>query len=87
MQASFPQAGIERNHITSKMKTWKRDYWYLASILHRPGFGWNVNENRLVAQEKVWNDFVREQPQLRRYRDMQFSNFIQWGHIFGCWEN
>ncbi|KAI8559892.1 hypothetical protein RHMOL_Rhmol04G0211200 [Rhododendron molle] len=59
MQASLPQAGIEQNHIATKMKAWKREYSYLATMLHCPGFGWNANEKRLVVEDEVWNDFFR----------------------------
>ncbi|KAI8524383.1 hypothetical protein RHMOL_Rhmol02G0281600 [Rhododendron molle] len=42
-----------------KIKKWKRDYFYLDAILQIPGFGWNPNENKLVVQNDVWNEFVR----------------------------
>ncbi|KAI8542477.1 hypothetical protein RHMOL_Rhmol08G0140700 [Rhododendron molle] len=59
MRVSFPEADIKENHIEGKIKKWKRDYFYLDAILQIPGFGWNPNENKLVVENDVWNEFVR----------------------------
>ncbi|KAI8524382.1 hypothetical protein RHMOL_Rhmol13G0146000 [Rhododendron molle] len=45
------------------------------AILQIPGFGWNPNENKLVVQNDVWNEFVRTRPQLRQFRDREFPNY------------
>ncbi|KAI8543478.1 hypothetical protein RHMOL_Rhmol08G0221600 [Rhododendron molle] len=41
------------------IKKWNRDYFYLDAILQIPEFGWNPNENKLVVENDVWNEFVR----------------------------
>ncbi|XP_058215640.1 uncharacterized protein LOC131326774 [Rhododendron vialii] len=87
MQASFPEAGIEPNHILRKMKYWKRGFFYVTEILHRPGFGWDSNENKVVAEYEVWEELIRDRPQVRLYRDRQIPKFNRLGHIFGRREN
>ncbi|KAI8524498.1 hypothetical protein RHMOL_Rhmol13G0153800 [Rhododendron molle] len=29
------------------------------AMLRRPGFGWNPNENKLVVENEIWNEFVQ----------------------------
>ncbi|KAI8543375.1 hypothetical protein RHMOL_Rhmol08G0212400 [Rhododendron molle] len=87
MQASFPEAGIKPNHTLTKMKYSKRDFFYVTEMLHSPGFGWDSNENKVVVEDEVWNELIRDRPQVRHYRDMQFPKFNQLGHIFGLREN
>ncbi|KAI8571750.1 hypothetical protein RHMOL_Rhmol01G0143000 [Rhododendron molle] len=87
MRVSFPEAGIKENHIEGKIKKWKRDYYDLDAILQIPGFGWNPNENKLVVENDVWNEFVQNWPQLRHFRDREFPNYNRWGHCFVRQEN
>ncbi|XP_058179272.1 uncharacterized protein LOC131298025 [Rhododendron vialii] len=87
MRVSFLEAGIKQNHIEGKIKKWKRDYFYLDAMLRSPGFGWNPNENKLVVENDVWNEFIRDCPQLRHFRDMEFPKCDRWGHCFVRQEN
>ncbi|KAI8543480.1 hypothetical protein RHMOL_Rhmol08G0221600 [Rhododendron molle] len=59
MRVCFLEAGIKENHIEGNIKKWNRDYFYLDAILQIPEFGWNPNENKLVVENDVWNEFVR----------------------------
>ncbi|KAI8524499.1 hypothetical protein RHMOL_Rhmol13G0153800 [Rhododendron molle] len=43
----------------TKIKKWKSDYRILDAMLRRPGFGWNPNENKLVVENEIWNEFVQ----------------------------
>ncbi|KAI8568889.1 hypothetical protein RHMOL_Rhmol02G0235500 [Rhododendron molle] len=82
MQASFPQGGIKKFHIESKMKYWKATCFRLQDMLQIFGFGWNENENRLAVENEVWNEFVKVNRQFRNMRDMQFPMFNRWSHCF-----
>ncbi|KAI8551100.1 hypothetical protein RHMOL_Rhmol06G0158700 [Rhododendron molle] len=53
-------------------------------MLRRPRFEWNPNENKLVVENEIWNEFIQDHRHLRYFRDKQFLNFNRWAYCFVC---
>ncbi|KAI8554841.1 hypothetical protein RHMOL_Rhmol05G0128300 [Rhododendron molle] len=87
MRVSFPRGGINEIHIEAKIKKWKSDYRIVDAMLRRPGFGWNPNENKLVVEDGIWNDFVQDHRFQRHFWEKQFPHFNRWAYCFVSDEN
>lgn len=50
---------LTKEHIKNRLKTWRKQFGVLKEILAHRGFVWNETQKMVVADNSVWNDYIR----------------------------
>lgn len=58
MNTSF-QLNLTEDHIMDRLRTWKKQYGVLKEILNQSGFEWDETRQVIVADDSVWNDYIK----------------------------
>lgn len=50
---------LTKDHIRNRLRTWKKHYGVLKELLSHPGFRWDEKWKMIIANDSVWNDFIK----------------------------
>jgi hypothetical protein len=50
---------VTKGHIKNRLKTWRKQFGVLKELLAHRGFVWNKTQKMVVANDSVWNDYIR----------------------------
>lgn len=50
---------LSKEHIRNRLRTWKKQYGILKELLSNPGFKWDEMRKMIVANDSVWDDYVK----------------------------
>lgn len=50
---------LSKENIRNRLKTWKKLYVVLKELLSQGGFGWDEKRKMVVADESVWNEYIK----------------------------
>lgn len=50
---------LTKEHIRNRLKTWKKQYGVLKELLAQNGFKWDEARKMVVADNSVWNDYIK----------------------------
>ena len=60
LEVSLPNSGLKAEpHIKSRMKTWNKHFNIVYDMVHTSGFGWDEEKNCVVAEDSVWEEYVK----------------------------
>ncbi|RYR67474.1 hypothetical protein Ahy_A03g013858 isoform B [Arachis hypogaea] len=60
---------ITKNHIKNRMKTLKNHFTEAYDLFHHlTGLTWNLITRKFEAEEKVWQDFIKEKPHAEKMK-------------------
>lgn len=50
---------LTKEHIKNRLKTWRKQFGVLKELLAHSGFMWNETKKMVVADNSVWNDYIK----------------------------
>lgn len=50
---------LTKDHIKSRLKTWKKQYGVLKDLLTQRGFKWEKAQKMVVADDSAWNNYIK----------------------------
>ncbi|KAF8403690.1 hypothetical protein HHK36_011794 [Tetracentron sinense] len=74
---------LTKEHIRSRLKTWKKQYGVLKELLAQRGFEWDEERKMVIANDSVWNDYIKEHPDARSFRARLVENYDELCIIIG----
>ncbi|KAF8395743.1 hypothetical protein HHK36_019694 [Tetracentron sinense] len=77
---------LTKEHIRSRLKTWKKQYVVLKELLAQSGFEWDETRKMIVANDSVWNDYIKEHPDARTFRARLIENYDELCIIIGNYQ-
>ncbi|KAJ7960504.1 L10-interacting MYB domain-containing protein [Quillaja saponaria] len=77
------QLDITKYHVRNHLKTWKKQYDILRELLDETGFQWDKKERMVVANNIVWNEYIKINPDARLLKGRVIKNYDQLCIIFG----
>ena len=51
--------GLTKEHVRSRLKTWKKRFHILKELLAHKGFEWDEAKKRVAAENSVWNNYIK----------------------------
>ncbi|KAL2627879.1 hypothetical protein AAZV13_07G199000 [Glycine max] len=74
---------LTKEHIKNRLKTWRKQFGVLKELLAHSGFMWNETKKMVVADNSVWNDYIKAHPDARIFRAKSIENYDQLCTILG----
>lgn len=85
MNTSF-QLNLTEDHIMDRLQTWKKQYGVLKEILNQSGFEWDETRQVIVADDSVWNDYIKVNPDARLLQGQVIENYEELSVIVGNYD-
>ncbi|XP_042483561.1 L10-interacting MYB domain-containing protein-like isoform X2 [Macadamia integrifolia] len=70
-------------HVRNRLKTWKKRYGVLKELLSQSGFEWDETQKMVIANDSVWNEYVKTHPDAKAFRARCIENYDELCLIFG----
>lgn len=51
--------GLTKEHIRSRLKTWRKQFLILKELLAHKGFEWDDAKKMVAADNSVWNNYIK----------------------------
>ncbi|RWR94855.1 putative myb/SANT-like domain-containing protein [Cinnamomum micranthum f. kanehirae] len=87
LKQKLPGSGIKaKPHIDSRIKTMKKDFRVVYDMLNGEncsGFGWDPQKNVVVAEDEVWNGYVKTHKGAGQWSSRSFPHYEMLCTIFG----
>ncbi|KAJ9561781.1 hypothetical protein OSB04_006941 [Centaurea solstitialis] len=84
LDVSLPNSGLKvEPHLKSRMKTWKTHFSIVYDMVHTSGFGWDEEKNCVVAEDSVWDEYVKSHKGAANFRGKPFPFYDKLCTIFG----
>ncbi|XP_068494616.1 uncharacterized protein [Phaseolus vulgaris] len=74
---------VTKGHIKNRLKTWRKQFGILKELLAQRGFMWNETKKMVVADNSVWNDYIKVHPDARIFQAKSIENYDQLCAILG----
>ncbi|WJX38013.1 hypothetical protein P8452_25715 [Trifolium repens] len=74
---------VTKGHIKNRLKTWRKQFGVLKELLAHRGFVWNKTQKMVVANDSVWNDYIRDHPDAKVFRAKSIENYDKLCIILG----
>lgn len=78
----FP-LGFTKDHVRSRIKTWKKLYGCVKELLDHSEFRWDEKRKMVIADDPVWHDYVKVNPDLRFLRGQIIEKYAELCIIIG----
>ncbi|XVE59852.1 hypothetical protein DITRI_Ditri05aG0080200 [Diplodiscus trichospermus] len=78
------QLDLTREHISNRLKTWKKQYEILKGLLHDSEFEWDDTQTMVMASDSAWSRYIKRNPDARLFRGRIIRNYTELCAIFGC---
>lgn len=73
---------VEENQMKLRYSAMKKDYGVIKTLLSQPGFHWDGQKQMVVADDKVWENYVAVRRDARPYRWRSFPLYDKMSIIF-----
>ncbi|XWS62657.1 hypothetical protein CRYUN_Cryun06bG0029500 [Craigia yunnanensis] len=73
---------LEENQIKNRYNVMKKDYGVVKTLLGRNGFGWDETRQMVVADDKVWDNYIPVRSEARPFRRKSFPLYKIMSTIF-----
>ncbi|KAG7978191.1 hypothetical protein I3843_05G071800 [Carya illinoinensis] len=73
---------LEENQIKNRYNVMKKDYGVVKTLLGHDGFGWDETRHMVVADDKVWDNYIAVRSEARPFRRKSFPLYKQMTVIF-----
>ncbi|PON90017.1 Myb/SANT-like domain containing protein [Trema orientale] len=73
---------LEENQIKNRYNVMKKDYGVVKTLLSHAGFGWDEIRQMVVADDKVWDNYIAIKSEARPFRRKSFPLYNQMSIIF-----
>ncbi|XXG54439.1 hypothetical protein AAC387_Pa03g2315 [Persea americana] len=87
LKQKLPRSRIKAQpHIDSRIKTMKKDFRIVYDMLNGEncsGFGWDPHKNVVVAEDEVWNAYVKTHKGVGQWRSRSFPHYEMFCTVFG----
>ncbi|KAJ4970275.1 hypothetical protein NE237_003374 [Protea cynaroides] len=77
---------LNKEHIRNRLKTWKKQYGVLKELLAQRGFQWDERQKMVVANDSVWNEYIKANPDAKALRSRFIENYNDWCMILGDYQ-
>ncbi|OIW13242.1 hypothetical protein TanjilG_14175 [Lupinus angustifolius] len=77
------QLHLMKEHIKNRLKTWKKQYDILKELLKHSSFEWDQNRKMVMADDSVWNEYIKINPDARVLKGRVIRNFNELCVIIG----
>ncbi|KAJ4979223.1 hypothetical protein NE237_010003 [Protea cynaroides] len=74
---------LMRDHVRNRLKTWKKQYVVLRELLSHSGFEWDETQRMVIANDSVWNDYIKTHPDAKAIRARYIENYHELCLILG----
>ncbi|XP_028803943.1 uncharacterized protein LOC114759016 [Neltuma alba] len=74
---------LTKDHVKNRLKTWRKQFGILKKLLAHRGFEWDNAQKMVIAENSVWNDYIRENPDARMFRARLIENYDELCLIIG----
>ncbi|XP_039059736.1 L10-interacting MYB domain-containing protein-like [Hibiscus syriacus] len=75
---------LEENQIKNRYNVMKKDYGVFKTLLGHNGFGWDGTRRMVVADDRVWDNYIAVRSEARPFRRKTFPLYKQMSIIFEC---
>lgn len=66
---------LTKDHVKNRLKTWRKQFGILRKLLAHGGFEWDNAQRMIVAENSVWNDYIRVSRSVRCNMQFLISQF------------
>ncbi|KAM6559043.1 hypothetical protein CsatA_028282 [Cannabis sativa] len=73
---------LEENQIKNRYNVMKKDYGVVKTLLSHTGFSWDEIRKMVVADDKVWDNYIAIKSEARPFRRKSFPLYNQMAIIF-----
>ncbi|XP_022763073.1 uncharacterized protein At2g29880-like [Durio zibethinus] len=73
---------LEENQIKNRYNVMKKDYGVVKTLLGHNGFDWDETRQMVVADDKVWDNYIVVRSEARPFRRKSFPLYKQMSIIF-----
>ncbi|XP_039040845.1 uncharacterized protein At2g29880-like [Hibiscus syriacus] len=73
---------LEENQIKNRYNVMKKDYGVVKTLLGYDGFGWDETRRMVVADDRVWDNYIAARCEARPFRRKSFPLYKQMSIIF-----
>ncbi|XP_077221217.1 uncharacterized protein At2g29880-like [Tasmannia lanceolata] len=74
---------ITKDNCKHRLKTWKKHYFTLKSLLDQSGFRWDDASSMVIADDSVWDDYLKTHPDAKPLRKKPLPNYHELSIILG----
>uniref|UniRef100_A0A5B7BRF2 Myb/SANT-like domain-containing protein n=1 Tax=Davidia involucrata TaxID=16924 RepID=A0A5B7BRF2_DAVIN len=74
---------LTKDHLKNRLKTLRKQFGVLKEILAQKGFKWDKARKMVVADDAVWNDYIKAHPDAKHFRAKFIENFEELCIIVG----
>ncbi|KAK7304875.1 hypothetical protein VNO77_42768 [Canavalia gladiata] len=77
------QVDLMKEHVKNRLKTWKKQYDILKELLDQSGFEWDEKRKMVIANDSVWNEYIKKNPDARLLKGRTIRNYYELCIIIG----
>lgn len=66
---------LTKEHCKNRLRTWKKIYRGLKTLLGQNGFVWDEEHKMVYADDHVWDDYIKAYPYAKQYRTKIVPNY------------
>ncbi|KAI4305890.1 hypothetical protein L6164_029222 [Bauhinia variegata] len=77
------QLDLTKDHVRNRLKTWKKQYDILKELLDQDGFEWDDKRKMVLANDSVWNEYIKINPDARLLKGRVIQNYNELCIIIG----
>ncbi|KAK9157528.1 hypothetical protein Scep_004102 [Stephania cephalantha] len=59
---------ISQKHIDHRLKSFRNEYRMFTILRQQNGFVWDAAQNKVIAPDNVWNDYIKAHPKFKGFR-------------------
>ncbi|XP_026410408.1 uncharacterized protein LOC113305605 [Papaver somniferum] len=76
-------SSFTKDVLKNRMKTLKKNYVAVSTLRGQSGFGWDQSREIVVADDVVWDDYIKKHPDVKCWRTKSLAHFDELAILFG----
>ncbi|RZC86201.1 hypothetical protein C5167_007385 [Papaver somniferum] len=76
-------SSFTKDVLKNRMKTLKKNYVAVSTLRGQSGFGWDQSREIVIADDAVWDDYIKKHPDVKCWRTKTLAHFDELVIIFG----
>ncbi|XP_026452015.1 L10-interacting MYB domain-containing protein-like [Papaver somniferum] len=76
-------SSFTKDVLKNRMKTLKKNYVAVSTLRGQSGFGWDQSREVVVADDDVWDEYIKKHPDVKCWRTKSLPHFDDLADIFG----
>ncbi|XXG43091.1 hypothetical protein AAC387_Pa01g3206 [Persea americana] len=74
---------FSKDKLKNRFKSLKKWYSSMKSMLNLNGFEWDKERKKIIAEDKLWDDYIAAHPRHNIYRSRRMPDYLIMCKIFG----